>query len=143
MDKIKHLNLKVNKEKVKNKKLLNVYERLLNDFDNFQRKSVDRPVYEVMNETNKRVLQLMRMKDIIEPDVKINLNKHPKTDITYLQVKGYWIENDGSKTRKFSKLIGRLDNYEDRNDPRVLEDGTDVLQKVMFKKFVEEYGEPI
>jgi hypothetical protein len=88
------------------------------------------------------VIQLMRLRLVIQPDVKISTNVHPRTTHPYLAVKAYWIDESGKKVRKFTKSIGRAENYpQGRKDPKALADGIKLVQPVLFETYKELYTE--
>src|SRR5690606_34766163 len=86
------------------------------------------------------MLQLMRLRIVIDPDFKLSRNKHPQTGITYLAVKAYWINDEGKKERKFTKSIGREDSYKDGiNDKEAEKDGLNLIQPVLYDYYREIY----
>lgn len=115
-------------------------------------------VRDVFVRINEYMLQVMRLRAIINPDFKLSLNKHHQTNITYVTIKSYWINDDGKKERKFAKSIGRLDNYpkameknktkEDRKakkgedtitDENAINDGLDLIQPMMWDYYKKIY----
>lgn len=85
------------------------------------------------------VIQLMRLRLVIQPDVKISKNVHPRTDHNYLSIKAYWINDSGKKVRKFTKSIGRSENYQGIKDQQALTDGIKLVQPVLYNKYQELY----
>ncbi|BBE17589.1 hypothetical protein AQPE_1745 [Aquipluma nitroreducens] len=86
------------------------------------------------------MLQLMRLRIVIDPDYKLSRNKHPQTGITYLAIKAYWIDDEGKKVRKFTKSIGREDHYKDGiDDKKAAEDGLKLIQPVLYDYYKEIY----
>ena len=85
------------------------------------------------------VIQLMRLRLVIQPDVKISKNVHPRTDHNYLSIKAYWIDDSGKKVRKFTKSIGRSENYQGIKDQQALTDGIKLVQPVLYNKYQELY----
>lgn len=85
------------------------------------------------------VIQLMRLRLVIQPDVKISKNVHPRTDHNYLSIKAYWIDDSGKKVRKFTKSIGRSENYQGIKDKLALSDGIKLVQPVLYNKYQELY----
>lgn len=86
------------------------------------------------------VIQLMRLRLVIQPDVKISRNKHPRTKHSYLAIKAYWISDSGKRERKFTKSVGRIENYPQKEkDPQALADGIKLIQPVLFENYKELY----
>ena len=85
------------------------------------------------------VIQLMRLRLVIQPDVKISKNVHPRTGHSYLAIKAYWIDDSGKKVRKFTKSIGRSENYQGIKDQQALADGIQLVQPVLFENYQELY----
>jgi hypothetical protein len=86
------------------------------------------------------ILQLMKLRLVIQPDVQISMNVHPRTNIKYLAIKAYWIDDNGKKIRKFTKSIGRAENYpKGIKDDKALTDGIKLIQPVIFEAYKEEY----
>ena len=85
------------------------------------------------------VIQLMRLRLVIQPDVKISKNVHPRTDYNYLSIKAYWIDDSGKRIRKFTKSIGRSENYQGIKDQQALTDGIKLVQPVLYDKYQELY----
>lgn len=97
-------------------------------------------VRDVFVRINEYMLQVMRLRVIIKPDFKLSLNKHQQTEITYVTIKSYWINDDGKKERKFAKSIGRLDNYpKGIEDENAVNDGLDLIQPMMWDLYKEIY----
>ena len=86
------------------------------------------------------ILQLMKLRLVIQPEVQISMNVHPRTNIKYLAIKAYWIDDNGKKIRKFTKSIGRAENYpKGIKDDKALTDGIKLIQPVIFEAYKEEY----
>ncbi len=85
------------------------------------------------------VIQLMRLRLVVQPDVKISKNKHPRSGHNYLAIKAYWIDDSGKKVRKFTKSIGRSENYQGIKDQQALADGIKLVQPVLFENYKELY----
>ncbi len=86
------------------------------------------------------LLQLMRLRMVINPDYKLSKNKHPQTDHTYLAVKAYWIDDEGKKERKFTKSVGREDSYKEGiKDKQAEKDGLNLIQPVLYDYYKDIY----
>lgn len=99
-------------------------------------------VNDVYNRIGQYIIQLMRLRCVIEPEVQISKNVHPRTGIKYLAIKAYWIDDNGKKVRKFTKSIGRAENYSQGiEDKQALTDGIKLVQPVLFENYQELYKE--
>jgi hypothetical protein len=99
-------------------------------------------VNDVYNRIGQYIIQLMRLRKVIEPEVQISKNVHPRTDINYLAIKAYWIDDNGKKVRKFTKSLGRAENYpQGIEDKQALTDGIKLIQPVLFENYKELYTE--
>lgn len=97
-------------------------------------------VNDVYNRIGQYIIQLMRLRLVIEPEVQISNNVHPRTDINYLAIKAYWIDDNGKKVRKFTKSLGRVENYpQGIEDKQALIDGLKLIQSVLFENYQELY----
>ena len=97
-------------------------------------------VNDVYNRIGQYILQLMRLRLVIEPEVQISKNVHPRTEIHYLAIKAYWIDDNGRKVRKFTKSLGRAENYpQGIEDKKALTDGIKLIQPVLFENYKEIY----
>jgi hypothetical protein len=94
----------------------------------------------VHNRIGQYIIQLMRLRLVIEPDVQISKNVHPRTGLHYLAIKAYWIDDYGRKVRKFTKSLGRAENYpQGIVDEKALYDGINLIQPVLFENYKELY----
>lgn len=88
------------------------------------------------------ILQLLRLRMVIQPQYGLSVGKHPKTDIEYMSVKSYWRNDDNTVTRKFTKSMGLASNYpEGIKDPKANEDGLKLVQEVMLNEYLQTYPE--
>ncbi len=92
------------------------------------------------NRIGEYIIQLMRLRKVIQPDVQVSINVHPRTSLKYLSIKAYWIDDSGKKVRKFTKSIGRAENYPGGiEDKQALEDGIKLIQPVLYENYKEIY----
>lgn len=97
-------------------------------------------VYDVYAKLEGLILQLMRLRMVIQPDFQFSKNVHPVSNIAYLAAKGFWIDDDGKKVRTFTKSLGRLDEYKGgKNDPKATETARDRLRDTLYRKYKEIY----
>lgn len=86
-------------------------------------------------------LQLMRLRMVIEPEVQLSINRHPQTNIVYIASKGFWINDDGVKQRRFTKNIGRAEDFSKGiKDTKAMSIGTSKLRSVLLEKYRETYS---
>lgn len=97
-------------------------------------------IADVDNRIGLYLIQLLRLRLVIQPEVQISKNVHPRTNIKYLAIKAYWIDDNGKKIRKFTKSIGRAENYSQGiQDEQALIDGIKLVQPVLFENYKEIY----
>lgn len=95
----------------------------------------------VDNRITEYIIQLLRLRKVIQPEVQVSLNTHSRTNLKYLSIKAYWIDDSGRKVRKYTKSIGRAENYPDGiEDKQALEDGIKLIQPVLYEKYKEIYS---
>ncbi len=88
----------------------------------------------------KYVLQLMRLRLVIQPEIQIAMNKHTHSHIDYMAVKAFWIEENGEKRRRFTKSLGRAEKYKSNiKNEQAVKDSIALLQPVMYKTYLESY----
>ena len=88
------------------------------------------------------LFQILRFRMVIQPEIQITTNVHKQTKITYLTVKGFWLNEKGEKERKFSKSIGRADEYEmGKEDPKAIENCTAKMQSILLEEYLKYYPE--
>ena len=108
--------------------------------------SVKSPEYQRNCDVNirigKYIIQIMRLRILIQPDIQIALNKHTQTNHEYLAAKAFWINDDGVKIRKFTRSLGRLEEYENgKDDPKARIEGTIKIQEKIQEAYLTAYPE--
>jgi len=99
-------------------------------------------VYDVYAKLENMILQLMRLRMVIQPEFQFSKNVHPVSKIPYIAAKGFWLEDDGKKVRCITKSIGREDEYIDgKNDPKATETARDKLRETLYGKYKRIYPE--
>ena len=97
---------------------------------------------DIHNELSQLVLQLLRLRLIIKPEVQISQNVHPVTNHAYLAAKSFWLDDKGEKVRKFTKSLGLASEYKGgRKDREALKKGTILIQEVIYTLYKETYPE--
>jgi hypothetical protein len=93
-------------------------------------------------EVGKRYFQLLRFRMVIQPEIQITVNVHKQSQITYLTVKGFWLNDNGEKQRKFQRSIGRSDEYKNgKDDHKATEEGIRKMQEVLYEEYLSIYHE--
>jgi len=86
------------------------------------------------------MVQIMRLRMVVEPEIQLTVNVHKKTQIIYLTVKGFWLNDEGIKDRRFIKSLGRVDSYElGKDDPRAIEEGEARIQELVYDEYLNNY----
>lgn len=88
----------------------------------------------------KYLLQLFRLRMVIQPQFGLSITTNPKSEVQYMNVKAYWKNNDNKPERKFNKSLGLASNYPDGiKDEKALEDGLNLIQEVMLEEYLSVY----
>jgi hypothetical protein len=61
---------------------------------------------DLINQFEASLLPLRKLSQILQPQVTISKTVHPRTNITYAVVKGYWIDAAGNLKRSVNRNIG-------------------------------------
>jgi hypothetical protein len=86
-------------------------------------------------------LQLKRLRLVIQPEFHVIKNVHPVSKIPYLSVRGFWLDDNDSKVKVFTKSLGREDSYVDgKNDSEMLREAAKQIQELSFAKYQEVYS---
>lgn len=137
-----HLFLKL--ENLQNR-ILNLYFEQLNQIEDPELKKV----CDVHTTLDEFVLQLTRLRMVIDPEIQISQNIHPVSKIAYIAVKSFWIDDNGNKNRDFTKSLGPLEEYGYKKydkklvsqDPKVIEESLKRIQPVIYNRYKEYYPE--
>jgi len=88
------------------------------------------------------MFQIMKLRMIIEPSIQIATNVHTQSKITYLIAKSFWIDANGVKVRKFTKSLGRAEDYKKGiKDINAKIEADNKIKEIMIQTYNEEYGE--
>lgn len=88
------------------------------------------------------ILKIMKLRMIVEPSIQIATNVHTQSKITYLIAKSFWYDEDGNKIRKFTKSLGRAEEYEyGIDDINAKSDADNKIKEIMIQTYKDEYGE--
>lgn len=90
-------------------------------------------------------LQLMRLRMVIEPEINLLTNPYIVDKTTgektlYLTAKAFWMGDDGKKVRKFTKSLGRMDDYlGQRVGKAAQEESVRRLQPMLWNEYRDVY----
>jgi hypothetical protein len=77
---------------------------------------------------------------IVDPQIQLSQNIHKQTKILYMKVKGYWLNDEGVKERKFFKSLGRYDLYPNGvKDDNAITDGRKKIREAMLVEYSNIY----
>lgn len=97
-------------------------------------------VFDIHMKAKRYYLQIARLRMVIEPEIQIAINTHSTTKISYLAAKGFWISNNGERIRKFTKLLGKIEQFpEGRKSVQAYKEGERQMQKIMWALYQKEY----
>lgn len=85
-------------------------------------------------------IQLLKLRLVVSPVVQIAKNTHNETKIKYYFAKGFWINEEGKKVRRFIKSVGRVDAFNGGKDDKALkEEATAKIQEAAYEAYKKEY----
>jgi hypothetical protein len=84
--------------------------------------------YELISLIDAKLLQIMKLRITIKPEIIANITVHSVTKHKYIVLRALWLDSNFKKTRKFSVSIGNIEKY-----------GT--VNKINPKDFGVEYNE--
>lgn len=127
--------------------ILNFYFATCDKIDEIE--SDNKLACDIHNTINNKVLQLKRLRMVIDPEIQISQNIHPVSKIAYIAVKSFWIDNEGAKNRDFTKSLGPLVEYGYKkynkeivsNDSKIIEESLKRIQEVIYTRYKEYYPE--
>jgi hypothetical protein len=97
-------------------------------------------VADLIARNDQYILQISRLRMIIDPQIQLSKNIHKQTKIVYLKVKGYWLSDEGVKERKFFKSLGRYDSYpKGIKDENAIQDGRAKIREAMLVEYSSIY----
>ena len=88
------------------------------------------------------MFKIMKLRMIVEPSIQIATNVHTQSKITYLIAKSFWYDENGVKIRKFTKSLGRAEEYKQGiEDINAKTEADNKIKEVMIQTYKEEYVE--
>jgi len=86
-------------------------------------------------------IQLLKFRLVVSPVVQIATNTHNETKIKYYFAKGFWINEEGKRERKFIRSVGRVDTFKGgKNDLGLKEEAAKKIQEAAFEAYKKEYN---
>jgi hypothetical protein len=68
-------------------------------------------LYELISLIDARLLQIMKLRITIKPEIIANITVHSVTKHKYIVLRALWLDSNFKKTRKFSVSIGNIEKY--------------------------------
>lgn len=97
-------------------------------------------IADLIAKNDQYILQISRLRMIIDPQIQLSQNIHKQTKILYMKVKGYWLNDEGVKERKFFKSLGRFDSYpKGIKDENAIQDGRAKIREAMLVEYSSIY----
>lgn len=99
-------------------------------------------VADLIAKNEEYILQIARLRMVIDPEIQLSKNIHKQTKIVYMKVKGFWLSDDGVKERKFFKSLGRFDQYtKGVDDPDAILEGRNKIREEVYAEYLKHYKE--
>ena len=118
---------------------LNFYKIYLNEISKVDERL--NQVADLVAKNDEYILQIARFRMIVDPQIQLSQNIHKQTKILYMKVKGYWLNDEGVKERKFFKSLGRFDLYTNGvKDKNAIIDGRKKIREAMIVEYSNTYS---
>lgn len=117
------------KDSPKKRELIKLHDQLVNKLSRDTNKKLDSIIENLVtptyNELNKyfddRLLQILRLRLIIKPEIQKSIQTHTITNHKYLVMKIIWLDDKMKKNVKYSISLGRVDLIGDTLDYKIPE----------------------
>lgn len=97
-------------------------------------------VADLLTRNEEFLIQIARLRMVIDPEIQLSKNIHKKTGIQYMKVKGFWLNDVGCKERKYFKSLGRFDQYPNGiKDEIAILDGRKKIREDIFAEYLKLY----
>lgn len=97
-------------------------------------------VADLLTRNEEFLIQIARLRMVIDPEIQLSKNIHKKTGIQYMKVKGFWLNDVGYKERKYFKSLGRFDQYPNGiKDEIAILDGRKKIREDIFAEYLKLY----
>ena len=86
------------------------------------------------------LVQIRRLRMVIEPEFNITRVVQPSNQICYLAARGYWYDDSGKKKRVFTRNFGKeIDYPKGKDDPNAYEDARREIQILAINEYESLY----
>ena len=86
------------------------------------------------------LVQIRRLRMVIEPEFNITRVVQPSNQICYLAARGYWLDDSGKKKRVFTRNFGKeIDYPKGKDDPNAYEDARREIQILAINEYESLY----
>lgn len=99
-------------------------------------------VADLLTKNEEYLIQIARLRMVVDPEIQLSKNIHKKTGIQYMKVKGFWLNDIGVKERKFFKSLGRFDKYQNGTEDEIaILDGRKKIREDIYAEYLKLYPE--
>ena len=117
------------------------YNSLINEVKNKAEYKDINKVCDMIARYDSYKLHISRLRMLINPKIQITINVHKITRITYLTLKGFWLNDDGKEVRIHSSSMGRSEQYKNgKEDEQAKIDGIVRFQQKLIDQYEKLYG---
>jgi hypothetical protein len=117
------------------------YNSLINEVNNKAKYKDINKVCDMIARYDSYKLHISRLRMLINPKIQITVNVHKITKITYLTLKGFWLNDDGKEVRIHSSSMGRSEQYKNgKEDEQAKIDGIVRFQQKLIDQYENLYG---
>jgi hypothetical protein len=117
------------------------YNSLINEVKNKAEYKDINKVCDMIARYDSYKLHISRLRMLINPKIQITINVHKITRITYLTLKGFWLNDDGKEVRIHSSSMGRSEQYKNgKEDEQAKIDGIVRFQQILIDQYENLYG---
>lgn len=117
------------------------YNSLINEVKNKAEYKDLNKVCDMIARYDSYKLHISRLRMLINPKIQITINVHKITRITYLTLKGFWLNDDGKEVRIHSSSMGRSEQYKNgKDDEQARIDGIVRFQQKLIDQYENLYG---
>jgi len=117
------------------------YNSLINEVKNKAEYKDINKVCDMIARYDSYKLHISRLRMLINPKIQITINVHKITRITYLTLKGFWLNDDGKEVRIHSSSMGRSEQYKNgKEDEQARIDGIVRFQQKLIDQYEKLYG---
>ena len=97
-------------------------------------------VADLLTKNEEYLIQIARLRMVVDPEIQLSKNIHKKTGIQYMKVKGFWLNDIGVKERKFFKSLGRFDQYQNGTEDEIaILDGRKKIREDIYAEYLKLY----